>query len=410
MPVYSYKGCNRTGADESGTIEASNEKLAFDTLQSRGVVVFDLSIGTEALTPSLPWYRRDIAFGRRELSYVDQANTAELLATLFEAKLPATEVIRIAALSSERSEIKRHFERVGQRVADGASFSQAFASESNLFSPIFTSFLQISDTTNTLPSLLKDLGRFFHKQNSVRQKIISALIYPVILVFASIALLLVVTMYLAPNLEPIFTSIGRNPAGTIAFLLIINDGLRSYWFIIAGGLCILFVIILALLQIPKVKHLFMHAMFRLAIIGEPLRLSALSQLTRSTELLLSSGQPLTTALRIAAKVSGRSSVFAEPFEEAVEAIESGLPAYTVFEQNNMLPKIFKELFRIGEETNRLPSSLAVLSESLATQADRQTQRLLNLLTPALTLILGLGIGFLIYTLMGAILEVNELAF
>ena len=410
MPVYSYQGCDSTGVSENGTIEASSEKLAFDTLQSRGITVFDLSTGTGSTASELPWYRRDISFWGSELPYEDQAATADLLATLFGAGLSATEVIRIAALSSEKPDIKRHFERVGQRVADGTSFAEAFEAENRRFSPIFVSFLKVSDTANTLPQLLKELGRFFQKQNAVRQKVVSALIYPAILVVAAIALLLVVIFYLAPNLEPIFASVDRDPPGTLAFLLSMNDGLRSYWLFVAAGFGGLIFALLAALQIPSVKSALSRVQLRLPIVGKLMRLTALSRLAQATELLLSSGQPLAEALRTATQVMGGSSGFGVRFEEAAEAIEAGLSASTVFDEDPAIPATFKELFRIGEETNRLPSTLAALSESMATQADRQSQRLLNLLTPALTLVLGLGIGFLIYTLMGAILEVNELAF
>jgi len=410
MPVYSYQGYDSTGTRESGTVEASNEKLAFDTLQSRGITVFDISIGTGPAGSELPWYRRDISFRGGELPYDDQAATADLLATLFGAGLSATEVIRIAALSSETPEIKRHFERVEQRVVDGSSFSDAFEAENRLFSPIFVSFLKVSDTANTLPQLLKELGRFFQKQNAVQQKVVSALIYPAILVAAASVLLLVVIFYLAPNLEPIFASVDREPPRTLAFLLSANEGLRSYWVFIAAGFGGLLFAFLAALQIPSVNSALSRARLRLPIVGKLMRLTALSRLAQVTELLLSSGQPLAEALRTGAQVMGGSSGFGARFEEAAKAIEAGLSASTVFDEDSAIPSTFKELFRIGEETNRLPSTLAALSESMANQADRQSQRLLNLLTPALTLILGLGIGFLIYTLMGAILEVNELAF
>lgn len=410
MPVYSYHGCDSTGASERGTISASSEKLAFETLQSRGITVFELSIGAESTVSKIPWYRQEISFWGNELPYEDQAATADLLATLFGAGLSATEVLRIAALSSERSEVKRHFERVGQRVADGSSFSEAFEAENRLFSPLFISFLKVSDTANTLPQLLKELAMFFQKQNTVRQKVVSALIYPAILVVAAIALLLVVIFYLAPSLEPIFTSVNRKPPGTLTLLLSVNEGLRSYWFIVVGGSLGFIFLALAALQIPRVKSTFSRTLLRFPVVGKLMRLTTLSRLAQATELLLSSGQPLAEALRIAAQIMVGSSGFGSRFEEAAEAIEAGLPASTAFDGDPVIPPTFKELFRIGEETNRLPATLSALSESMSAQADRQSQRLLNLLTPALTLILGLGIGFLIYTLMGAILEVNELAF
>ena len=411
MPVFTYQGIDATGTNEYGSIEASSEKLAFDTLQSRGITVFELSQGGEVLPESdLPWYRRDIKFRSGQLAYEDQAITANLLAILFSAGLSATEVIRIAALSSEKPEIRRHFERVGQRVADGTSFADAFEAENRLFSPIFVSFLKVSDTTNTLPRVLKKLGQFFQTQNAVRQKVVSALIYPVILICAAIALLLVVVLYLAPSLSPIFSSVGKELPSTLSLLLSINAGLRSFWPIILGVMAAFFLALIMVLQLSQAKSTLSRLQYRLPIFGRLARLTALSQLSQATELLLSSGQPLAEALRTSAQIVNGSSGFRNLFHEAANSVEAGLTASVIFDADHHIPPTFKELFRIGEETNRLPTTLAALAESMSSLVDRQSERLLNLLTPVLTLVIGLGIGFLIYTLMGAILEVNELAY
>ena len=410
MPGFTYQGVDISGSNEIGSIEAKSEKVAFDILQSRGITVFELSESNIFPGSHLPWYRRDIKFRSRQLAYEDQATTADLLATLFSAGISTAEVIRIAALSSEKTIIKRHFERVGQRVADGTSFADAFKAENQLFSPIFTSFLQVSDTTNTLPRILKSLGLFFQKQSIVSQKIISALIYPAILVCAAIAMLLVVVLYLAPNLGPIFSSVGKEPPGTLSLLLSINATLRDYWLIILGVVAGFFPITFALLQFQWVKSVFSRLKYQLPIFGNLARVTTLSRLSQATGLLLSSGQPLSEALRTAALVMGGTSSFGKRFYDAANAIDAGLTASAVFDEDPNIPHTFKELFRIGEKTNRLPYTMAALSETMVAQVDKQSQRLLNLLTPTLTLVLGLGIGFLIYTLMEAILEVNELAY
>ena len=87
MPVFTYEGFDTTGAQEIGTIDASTERLAFDILKSRGVSVVELTEGVSNSSARKPWYLRDIGFGSTKLGYQDQAQTAELLAVLFEARL-----------------------------------------------------------------------------------------------------------------------------------------------------------------------------------------------------------------------------------------------------------------------------------------------------------------------------------
>lgn len=410
MPQYVYQGIDITGGSEAGTIEASTEGLAFDTLQARGITVFDLTLDGTATAIQVPWYRRDISFRSNKMSFEGQAGVAELLATLFGARLSATEVIRIAGLSTDNSDIKRHFERVGQRVADGVGFATAFDEENRLFSPMFIAFLQVSDVANEMPRLLNDLARYLRRMDTARQKVVSALIYPAILVLAAIALLFVVIFYLAPNLEPIFASVGKEPPGTIAALLALNEVIRSYWLILLGALVAVLILGAAALRLPPARALLSRIQYRIPYLGKMMKLAALARLTEGTGLLLSSGQSLPDALRLSGRIMGGLSGFSITFQEAADTLEAGQMASTVFSHDRAMPSMFKELFRIGEETNKLPETLTALAETMSSQADRQSQRFLNLVTPGLTLVLGLGIGALIYTLMGAILEVNELAF
>lgn len=410
MPQFSYEGVDQNGTSEQGTIEAGTKDLAFDTLQSRGIIVFDLQQGALGSQANVPWYRRDIQFGSPYLPLRDQAEIAELLATLFDAHLSVPEVLRIVRLSARQTAAKRQFEKVEQRVADGAGFAEAFDAENTLFSPIFVSFLSISDAANARPELLRELSRFFNKQNAVREQVRSALIYPAILCVAALALLTILTFYLAPNLAPIFDSVDKQPPATIQLLLDTNR------FLVDFGVFVLIIALGTLLALTAVaqtkigQKIWSQMLASVPLVGPLISLSALAQLSQACALLLRSGYPLAQALRLAGNTTNTQPAYRARFGEAASALEEGAQAADVFERDQRLPVNFREIFRIGETTNRLPSMLSALSEALYAQVDARSKRALAMLTPAITLVLGLGIGFLIYTLMGALLEVNEVAF
>lgn len=410
MPTFSYLGYSEEGLSEEGTIDAANEKMAFETLASRGVTVFELQQGAVTAASQIPWYRRDIKLFGEKLDPREQANTAQLMSTLASAELTAPDMVRLLAISSESQMIKLHFERVGQRLENGETLAEAFEAENKVFSPIFVSFLRISDTANTLPMLLEELATFFRKQADIQQKIMSALIYPAILLFAAIALLFVVVLYLAPNLEPIFSSVGKDPPVILTALLKTETFLRSNWFVLLFASAAALIGCLFTIQLPWGKNLISTIFYRLPLVGNAAKLASLSRITSATAMLLKSGQTVADALRNASNSLSLGGDLQRIFHAAASSIEQGSSASSVFADEASIPSSFAELFRIGEETNRLPSTLSALSETLSSQVERTTQRVLTLLTPALTLFLGLGIGLLIYTLMGAILEVNELAF
>ena len=410
MPVFLYNGFDDDGVSANGGVEAATEKLAYEILQARGIAVFELSTAKQLSSKSLPWYRRDIKFGSGGLSFERQAAVAELLATLFASRVQAREAVRIVATSAETADIRVQFDRIGQRMEDGGSLSEAFEAENQGFSPIFGSFLSVGEAANDSGSQLAELAAFFRRQGAMRHKLISALIYPVILLLGAICLLLVVVLYLVPNLAPLFDVVGSEPSGALGLLIAANDILRAFWLQVILS-CVLAVIGgLAAIQNRALKTWVMKVVTKVPLLGMLFRFSELTRIAHATRLLLQAGKPLPTALREASQLAGKHSVFLGVFEDAARSLEEGNDAFSVLSRNTMIPPLFSELFRIGEETNRLPSALSSLSDAMSAQVDHLTQRALALMTPILTLVLGSGIGFLIYTIMGAILEVNELAF
>lgn len=411
MSTFSYSGFGADGQSETGELDAASEAMAYELLQAKGITVFNLSASGEAgEVDVLPWYRRDISFGGKTIPLQEQAAIAGLLSTLFSAGLTVPEILRIVGLSSERKLVRRQFEKTGQRVADGNTLAEAFRAENICFSPLFASFLALADTANSTAPMMKSLSSHLAEQDRIRQKVLSALVYPAILVLAALGLLFVVVFYLAPNLEPLFSAMGRAPPPTLSGLLAIGAFLTKYGVLALTIGLLSFGALVAGLQNPAGKAKFIALNARLPLIGPLLRASTLSQLAQSVGLLLQAGLPLSEACRQSVASGDFAKLFHGTFEQAAEAVEQGQQASSVLRHDPMIPMTFSELFFIGEETNSLPASLKAASETLTAEVEHKSQRLLTLLTPSITMVLGLGVGFLIYTLMGAILEVNEIAF
>ncbi len=409
MPKYFFEGIDIAGASETGSIEAADQQLAYELLQARGIVVFQLT-NEEVGTGTKSWLLRDLNLRPTTLSFENQALVAELLSALFDAKLTTTEIAQVASMSSELSEVRRHFDRMGQRIAEGNGFAEAFRSENRSFSPIFVSFLSACEETGSYSSHLKELAEMLEKLAKTQQRVVSALIYPAVLTMAALVLVLIMALYLAPNLEPMFTSMGKTLPPALSFLLDTGTLIRE-----KGALIALVGITLVMLLVPATRHVWAKRLInglaaRLPLIGKVIQFRALSRLAQVCSLFLRAGQPLPKALRASAEIVGAENSFSGHFLEASRKIEEGVDASSVFDQAQNLPPAFRELFRIGETTNKLPVTLTAIAKSMSTKADRLTERALGLLTPALTLFLGLGVGFLIYAIMSAIMEVNELAF
>lgn len=404
---FFYKGVDHDGAKDNGTIDAADEFDAFSTLESRGIIVFELSDVATGAADHRPWYRRDIELFGSRLTLSQQASTAEMLSVLFKLGLPLTETLRLLEHGSDNPKVTRHFARTYQRVADGVPLPEAFADASSQFSPMFQILLRVSDAANTLPETMRELARYLRNQERVAAKLKGALVYPAVLILAAIGLILVIVFYLAPSLEPMFSAVDKPMPGSLAFFITLRDLLEEYgWLVLSASVGGAFAVLILLTGAhgEPIRH---SIVGRLPVWGVLSRKAQLLRQIRALNMLLRSGMPFADALETVAEFLGTSG---PDLLGAADALKQGGRAADVFGSDRALPPLVRDLIRIGEETNRLPDVLSSLAQTLEDQLEAETQRATQLITPILTLVLGLSIGILIYQVMGAILEINELAF
>lgn len=388
---------------ESGRLDSPSEQAAFDTLRALGLTVVELREGSVALAAE-PWWKRDIAFGSGALALADQAALAEQMATMFRVRLPVLEMLRILAQGVERGDTRARLERVARLVAEGMPLADAFAQAGPKVAPVFLSLLRAGAQSDAMPEQLADLARLLRLQDQLRGQVATALLYPAILIVAAVAVMLIVALTLAPALAPLFQGDGREMPGSLAFFLWVGGVITGWWpvilLLIAGGVVAV---------VWALRQGWGRVVFRLPLFGPLVRDAALLALVRSLALMLKAGRPLAEALRGLAQADA-GGPYAADLQAAVSALERGERAHVALAQGGRLPPMVRELFRVGEEANALVPVLEALSQTLQGQLDQSTQRLLRLLTPILTLVIGGAVGVLVYSIMGAVLSINDLAF
>ncbi len=408
MARFSYKGLDPNGDSESGWVEGRDSGDAFATLQSRGIAVFELSEG-EARAATDPWYLRDISLGGSTYPLGDQAALADLISSLSELGLPLTETLKLIAANTGNASIRRHIERTSARVADGEPLADAFDAAGRGFAEVFVQILRVAGLANTLPSSMLELATYLRRTDQTRTKVLSALIYPAILIFAACALFVVIVLYLAPTLAPMFASLGRPmPAGLGLFLDLGTFMNRYGWIVGLGGLLCIGLLLVASTS-ARGRATRARLVWKLPLVGPISRDSLLLRHVAALDMLLRSGMPLADALEVSASI-GRASPFQTSFSVAAQALRDGSSAGSAFKDEPSLPSLFVELFAVGETVNRLPTTMQTVVKLLTAQLETRLQRSLQVLTPALTLFIGGLIGLLVYSVMGAMLDINAVAF
>lgn len=351
-----------------------------------------------------PWWKRDISFGSGALALVDQAALAEQMATMFRVRLPVLDMLRILAQGVERGDTRARLDRVARLVAEGMPLADAFAQAGPKVAPVFLTLLRAGEQSDAMPDQLADLARLLRLQDQLRGQVATALLYPAILIVAAVAVMLIVALTLAPALAPLFAGEGREMPGSLAFFLGFGRFVSGWWpllVLLLGGAVVA--------VIWGLRQGWGRVVFRLPLFGPLVRDAALLALVRSLALMLKAGRPLAEALRGLAQADA-GGPYAADLRAAVTALERGERAHVALAEGGHLPPMVRELFRVGEEANALVPVLEALSQTLQGQLDQSMQRLLRLLTPILTLVIGGAVGALVYSIMGAVLSINDLAF
>lgn len=383
-------------------MDSPSEVAAIDTLRALGLTVVELTEGKVA--SAVPWWKRDISLSGGALALAEQAALAEQMATMLRVRLPALEMLRILAQGAGRADTRDRLERTARLVAEGVPLAPAFEQAGPKVAPVFLSLLRAGGQSDAMPEQLTDLARLLRLQDQLRGQVATALLYPAILIVAAVAVMLIVALTLAPALSPLFQGDGRAMPASLAFFGALGDLIRGWWPLLTVAL-----IALIALVILGLRAGWGRVVFRLPLFGPLMRDAALLALVRSLALMLKAGRPLAEALRGMADADP-AGPFAPDLRAATAALERGERAHAALAKGGRLPPMVRELFRVGEEANALVPVLEALSQTVQGQLDQSTQRLLRLLTPILTLIIGGAVGALVYSIMGAVLSINDLAF
>lgn len=391
MTQFSYRAIDAEGRAVSGAIEAADPGAAERAILAMGLRPFE----TRSSGHTESWLTREIGSGP---SLGVRLRFARMLATLLASGVPIDRALSVMAGDEAQRRIRAMARLAGETVAAGQPLSEAMTRSEIGFSPAEAGQVRAGEQTGKLPLALLSLANELERQKSLRDRIVSALVYPAILFVMAIVSLVVIATVLVPSLAPVFEQAGREPPLLLNVVQFTAMNLRWIGSIVLV-LCALWVV----LRLNGTR-LMPEA---IALAFPPLRQFEAARFCRTMGNLLGQGTNLQTAIRLTrdALKYGSSRQAAERVHEQVT---SGVGLSAAAETLSFLDGTTRQLLRIGEETNQLPSMFGYAAASFETSATQWIERLMTLLTPLLTIVMGAMIGGLIMSVMRAIFSLNEL--
>lgn len=404
MPRYCYEAVTVGGELVQGEMEASDRAAVIARLQESGSVPIRASPAGGSALVAFVARSRDGArrIGRRELAAFTQE-----LASLLHAGLPLDRALAIMIEAASDGALRSLTRGIQETVRGGAALSDALAAYPRTFSRFYVSMVRAAEAAGRLDQGLARLVQYLDRSRALRDNVVSALIYPAILVAVASVSLLIILAYVVPQFTQLFADAGRALPLPTRIVVGAAEGLRSYGWLLVLAAVALAITVRYRLRRPAGRYRWDRLLLRVPVLSELITKVEMARFSRSLGTLLASGVPLLTALGIVKDILA-NRVLADTLDPAAETLKAGRSLAAPLMSTGLFPALGLQMIRVGEETGRLDEMLLRVADLYDGEVASATQRLLALLEPILIVGLGVVIAGVILSILVAIVSVNEL--
>ncbi|MDT8410462.1 MAG: type II secretion system F family protein [Wenzhouxiangellaceae bacterium] len=401
MPTFSYKAVTPGGETVTGEMEAPSADLVVAHIQEMG------NIPVQAREVASGFRLETLFRGRQGLSQREVGDLTGQLATLLGAGLPLDRSLGILVELAENERVENMLSTVRDRVREGISLSEALEERAGVFSRFYINMVRAGEMGGAMDQTLARMSEYMERAKELKDGVVSALIYPALLVILAIASLMLLMVYVIPQFTPMFEDFGGELPWLTRIVIGVGDLLQNFWW----GLIIIVLVAVAWFRSqmsrPASRLRWDARFLRLKWIGDVIAKIEMARLSRTMGTLLVNGVPLLSAISIARNVMG-NTVLREDIAEAAKKVKTGAPLARALNESRRFPRLALQMINVGEETGQLDEMLLKVANTYDREVKTTIDRLMAMLVPVLTLGLAAVIGVIVMSVLMAILSINEL--
>jgi len=402
VPKFAYRAVNADGETIDGLMDAPDKSDVIVRLQRGGLVLIRAEEASESPPPPVQ------LFGRGGLTKAHLATFTRQVATLLRAGLPLDRALRIAETTLAREADRRIVRRLLERVEGGKSLADAMSASEDSFPGFYIGMVRAGEAGASLESVMERLAGFIEHSEASRQKIQSALLYPAIVVIASVISVGILFAVVVPEFTPMFAESGHALPFMTEMVVAVSDAVAAWWW--AGLLALGAMIGVGFIQArnPAVRSRWDRLILRMPVFGGLVRKIETARFSRTLGTLLHNGVPILQSLDIA-RLGVANRHLAASLPGAIESVKQGRDLGPPLARTGMFPDLAVQLVRVGDETGKPDDMLLKIAEIYDQETERTIGRMLTMLGPAITVVLGVIIATVIGSILTAILSVYDLA-
>lgn len=398
---FVYTSIDEDGQEEQGHIDSYNKDAAISTLQRQGLTILDIS--EEGDTVPI-WERRIKLFER--VTNKEVVILSRQFATLFQADVSALKVFQLLGSASDNPKLQDALLDMTEELKEGNSISKAFSKHVDIFSDFYVNMVAAGEESGNLSETFAYLADYMDRNYELTSSVKSALVYPAFVIFTFAAVMVLMLTTVIPNITTIIIESGQEPPIYTQVVIAMSDFLLNYgWFILIGLLVGGYGLWWYTHETEEGQHIVADLKLKLPYLGNLYQKLYLSRLCDNMHTMLKSGIPMTRAIEITASIID-NKVYHLMLMGAVDDIKGGRSISESLSGNDQIPSIMVQMMKIGEETGELGNILKTLSNFYRREVENAVDGLVSLIEPLMILMLGLGVGGLLASVLMPIYNIS----
>ncbi|TAN45578.1 MAG: type II secretion system protein GspF [Nitrospirae bacterium] len=398
MPFYTYRATAMDGAIMEGVIEAADESAALEVVRSRGLIPLKLEEPKESSGKKLFSFRS---------THSDLLMFTTELSALLSAGLPIDRSLNILSDISESPGMRKVIQTVLKAIREGSSFSDALQRHPDIFPRIYVNMVRAGEAGGVIDSVLEKLNEFLETGKELKDSVLSAMIYPLILSFTGGVSVIILLTYVLPKFSGIFSELGSTLPASTQLLLDFSSALQSYWWFFLSLVVASWLMIKNYNKTPEGK--LKLDSFKLKLLRDVITKLETARFCRTLGTLLKSGVPLLQALRNSKDVISNLAI-ATAIDNVSKGAKEGKGIAAPLTEANVFPQLALSMIKVGEETGQLDVMLMKVAVTYEKSLRVAVRRVVSLIEPAMILIMGLIIGFIVLSMLMAIFSITDMPF
>ncbi len=401
MPQFTYRAKKGPKEVVEGLLEAESRHAAITRLTSQNLFPLRVEEKSRAQeTKSALTFTYAGRIGSKDLAVFERQ-----LADLLEAGLPLLRALEVLQEQTENRKMTDVVSGLVEGVKAGVPLSQSMEKFPKVFNPMTSSMIRAGEIGGILNAVLARLADFSEKEQELKSKIRSAMAYPIFLSLMGMVTIGTLMVFVIPKLLPVFEEIGQTLPLPTRVLLAISFFCRDYWWVMAGVVLLAVVLLQRRLKTAEGRMAYDENKLKLPLLGPLIKKSEIARFSRTLAALLANGVPVLQALKITSDGVGNVMMRKE-LEKVFEDVSLGQQLGECMRKSRLFPSFVVSMIVVGEQGGLLERALDKVAESYEKEVDRAVKVMTSLMEPAMILVMGSIVGFIVMAMLLPIFSID----